>query len=43
MPSNGSCSLTVQPGYICSLTTTSGQGKGTRSPESPLHSIDVRA
>jgi glycosyl hydrolase family 59/ricin-type beta-trefoil lectin protein/glycosyl hydrolase family 59 (putative galactocerebrosidase) len=28
-PSNGSYSLTVQPGYIYSLTTTSGQGKGT--------------
>ena len=28
-PSNGSYSLTLQPGYIYSLTTTSGQGKGT--------------
>jgi hypothetical protein len=28
-PSDGSYSLTVQPGYIYSLTTTSGQGKGT--------------
>jgi hypothetical protein len=28
-PSGGSYSLTVQPGYIYSLTTTSGQGKGT--------------
>jgi hypothetical protein len=28
-PTNGSYSLTVQPGYVYSLTTTSGQGKGT--------------
>jgi Glycosyl hydrolase family 59/Ricin-type beta-trefoil lectin domain/Concanavalin A-like lectin/glucanases superfamily len=28
-PSNGSFSLTVQPGYVYSFTTTSGQGKGT--------------
>src|SRR5450755_1519896 len=28
-PSNGSFSLTVQPGYVYSLTTTTGQGKGT--------------
>jgi hypothetical protein len=28
-PVNGAYSLTVQPGYIYSLTTTSGQGKGT--------------
>jgi hypothetical protein len=28
-PVNGSYSLTVQPGYIYSLTTTTGQGKGT--------------
>jgi Glycosyl hydrolase family 59/Ricin-type beta-trefoil lectin domain/Concanavalin A-like lectin/glucanases superfamily len=28
-PSNGSYTLTVQPGYVYSLTTTSGQGKGT--------------
>src|SRR5450755_4382587 len=28
-PVKGSYSLTVQPGYIYSLTTTSGQGKGT--------------
>jgi Glycosyl hydrolase family 59/Ricin-type beta-trefoil lectin domain len=28
-PSNGSYSLTVQPGYIYTLTTTTGQGKGT--------------
>jgi len=28
-PSDGSYSLTVQPGYIYSLTTTTGQGKGT--------------
>ena len=27
-PSGGSYTLTVQPGYIYSLTTTSGQGKG---------------
>jgi hypothetical protein len=28
-PVNGSFSLTVQPGYVYSLTTTTGQGKGT--------------
>jgi Glycosyl hydrolase family 59/Ricin-type beta-trefoil lectin domain/Concanavalin A-like lectin/glucanases superfamily/Glycosyl hydrolase family 59 central domain len=28
-PSNGSFSLTVQPGYVYSITTTTGQGKGT--------------
>jgi len=33
-PSGGSYSLTVQPGYIYTLTTTTGQGKGTAtSPE----------
>ena len=28
-PNNGSYSLTVQPGYVYSVTTTTGQGKGT--------------
>jgi hypothetical protein len=28
-PVNGAYSLTVQPGYVYTLTTTSGQGKGT--------------
>jgi hypothetical protein len=28
-PSNGSYSLTVQPGYVYTLTTTTGQGAGT--------------
>ncbi len=28
-PSGGSFSLTVQPGYVYTLTTTTGQGKGT--------------
>jgi hypothetical protein len=28
-PSNGGYSLTVQPGYVYSITTTTGQGKGT--------------
>jgi hypothetical protein len=28
-PSGGNFSLTVQPGYVYSLTTTTGQGKGT--------------
>ncbi|WP_225448181.1 ricin-type beta-trefoil lectin domain protein [Streptacidiphilus sp. P02-A3a] len=28
-PVNGSYTLTVQPGYVYSLTTTSGQGKGS--------------
>ena len=34
-PSGGSYSLTVQPGYIYSLTTTSGQGKGTAASPAP--------
>jgi hypothetical protein len=29
MPSGGTFSLTVQPGYVYSITTTTGQGKGT--------------
>jgi Glycosyl hydrolase family 59/Ricin-type beta-trefoil lectin domain/Concanavalin A-like lectin/glucanases superfamily len=33
-PSNGAYSLTVQPGYIYSLTTTTGQGKGTAASPS---------
>jgi len=28
-PSNGSYTLTVQPGYVYSITTTTGQGKGS--------------
>ncbi|WP_225851292.1 ricin-type beta-trefoil lectin domain protein [Streptomyces sp. HPF1205] len=28
-PSNGSFSLTAQPGYVYTITTTTGQGKGT--------------
>lgn len=28
-PSNGAYALTLQPGYVYSVTTTSGQGKGT--------------
>jgi len=28
-PSNGTFSLTVQPGYVYTITTTTGQGKGT--------------
>jgi Glycosyl hydrolase family 59 len=28
-PSNGAYSLTIQPGYVYSITTTTGQGKGT--------------
>ena len=30
-PSNGSFALTVQPGHVYSITTTTGQGKGTAS------------
>ena len=33
-PSIGAYSLTVQPGYIVSLTTTTGQGKGTAASPS---------
>ena len=33
-PSDGSYSLTVQPGYIYTLTTTTGQGKGTAASPS---------
>lgn len=37
-PSGGSYSLTLQPGYIYSLTTTTGQGKGTAAspPQYPM-------
>ncbi|WP_246214044.1 ricin-type beta-trefoil lectin domain protein [Kitasatospora viridis] len=31
-PVNGSYSLTLQPGYVYSVTTTTGQGKGTATP-----------
>ena len=31
-PSNGTYSLTLQPGYIYTVTTTTGQGKGTANP-----------
>jgi len=34
-PSGGSYSLTVQPGYIYSLTTTTGQGKGSAASPAP--------
>jgi hypothetical protein len=34
-PSNGSYSLTVQPGYIYTLTTTTGQGKGAATSPAP--------
>jgi hypothetical protein len=31
-PTNGTYSLTLQPGYIYTVSTTSGQGKGTANP-----------
>ncbi|MFE0463234.1 RICIN domain-containing protein [Kitasatospora sp. NPDC058965] len=31
-PQNGAYSLTVQPGYLYTVTTTTGQGKGTAVP-----------
>jgi Glycosyl hydrolase family 59/Ricin-type beta-trefoil lectin domain-like/Concanavalin A-like lectin/glucanases superfamily len=31
-PSNGTYSLTMQPGYIYTVSTTTGQGKGTATP-----------
>ena len=34
-PSNGSYTLTVQPGEIYTLTTTTGQGKGTATGPTP--------
>ncbi len=34
-PANGSFSLTVQPGFVYSLTTTTGQGKGTAASPGP--------
>ncbi|MCX5208148.1 ricin-type beta-trefoil lectin domain protein [Kitasatospora sp. NBC_00240] len=34
-PVNGSYALTVQPGHIYSLTTTTGQGKGTATGPKP--------
>ncbi|HEX4832588.1 MAG TPA: ricin-type beta-trefoil lectin domain protein [Trebonia sp.] len=36
-PAGGSYSLTVQPGYIYTLTTTAGQGKGTATSPAPAH------
>jgi hypothetical protein len=37
-PVNGKFTLTIQPGYVYSLTTTTGQGKGTATgpPAAPL-------
>lgn len=35
-PSNGAFSLTLLPGYIYTLTTTMGQGKGTASGPPPM-------
>jgi Glycosyl hydrolase family 59/Ricin-type beta-trefoil lectin domain len=34
-PTNGSYSLTLQPGFIYSVTTTTGQGKGTATSPAP--------
>jgi glycosyl hydrolase family 59/ricin-type beta-trefoil lectin protein/glycosyl hydrolase family 59 (putative galactocerebrosidase) len=34
-PSGGSFSLTLQPGFVYSLTTTTGQGKGTAASPAP--------
>ena len=34
-PSNGTYSLTVQPGRVYTVTTTTGQGKGTATSPSP--------
>ena len=34
-PSNGSYSVTLQPGYVYTLSTTTGQGKGTVSGPAP--------
>ena len=34
-PTNGAYSLTVQPGYIYTLTTITGQGKGTATSPAP--------
>ena len=39
-PSNGSYSLTVQPGFLYSITTTTGQGKGTATSP-PQGSLDL--
>lgn len=36
-PSGGKFSLTLQPGYIYSLTTTTGQGKGAATPPPSGH------
>jgi Glycosyl hydrolase family 59/Ricin-type beta-trefoil lectin domain/Concanavalin A-like lectin/glucanases superfamily len=34
-PSGGSFSMTLQPGFVYSLTTTTGQGKGTAASPAP--------
>jgi Glycosyl hydrolase family 59/Galactocerebrosidase, C-terminal lectin domain/Glycosyl hydrolase family 59 central domain len=36
-PVGGKFTLTVKPGYVYSLTTTTGQGKGTASSPPPAH------
>jgi hypothetical protein len=36
-PSSGSYTLTLQPGYVYSLTTTTGQGKGTATAPTSHH------
>ncbi|MHA6758080.1 ricin-type beta-trefoil lectin domain protein [Streptacidiphilus sp. PAMC 29251] len=36
-PSNGSYSLTMQPGYVYTVTTTTGQGKGTAVTTAPAN------
>ena len=36
-PVNGSYTLTLQPNYIYSLTTTTGQGKGAAAGPAPTH------
>jgi Glycosyl hydrolase family 59 len=42
-PVNGTFTLTIKPGYVYSLTTTSGQGKGTAvSPPAAVLSLPYR-
>ena len=36
-PAGGGFSLTVQPGYVYSITTTTGQGKGTATSPAQRH------
>ncbi|MEX0720080.1 MAG: discoidin domain-containing protein [Balneolaceae bacterium] len=39
MPEDGKFHLTIQPGYLYTLSTTTGQGKGNDKPDSEIYDI----